>query len=660
MLNFFWNKKELGKEINFSLSEKFIFSRENLIFNLNYEPDEELVSSFDNVAFFYNEESNFYSPSFLRNLRSNLKTKFKYRLVFNVDNDHNNSYISFYNEGRWMKLGKEWIVSLIKNKKDSRIDYWEFDLNELTISQMLNNILVALEKVNFLEFITLINEKYGYYFHVEKKVSDVKLEKFKEKINEIKINKKFKNISITSIKEVNEFKYTLKSNDNIIHIIYDKNKSEIRIDSEGIDKDRLQASKFSTAIIENLIFYIEDTTYITEAPKLKISKRQILFGLMGILIFVIFAWLLFSKIYDIKNMTQAFVNIGLGAKTPWPYLMVFDALSTYIVVIFTTIIVDLIDKKKVDGSNVYKTLKYRLLRINVIALIRTFTGNWLLAITIWTWIENTRKVQAGQVRRRTSSTIVKVGSSLTVISIFGLLFGIFKLSIGAWQMSLYQSLGLDFEVPFWVFTFSGWVGWLFSSLNVFIFFAIVYVKSINKYIFWFINFILFTLFRTESYYKINNRIESSILNIRKEADFKRFMKMFDKRRSIMWGSAAIISVFEPIYHINLILYVNDLSQFTINNPFPLLGVESIIHYTKEIIPIPGGIGIDEIVRSQAYTGFLNFYLPTETLNSLDINNLALQATFTRQLFNSYIPGLIAIFVGGYAIINTIYLQSKMK
>ncbi len=660
MLNFFLNKEKFGREINFSLGKKFIFSTENLIVNLSFEPKDELVVNFDNVVFFYNYEKEFNSPSFLRNLKASIKPKFKYKLVINIDEDHNNSYISFYNEGRWVKLNREWIVSLIKNEKDSRKEYWNFDLNSLTISEIINNILLTLEKFTFFEYWTSINTEFGFYTHTSKIVSDVPFETFHKKIKEIETNKKFKNIPITSFKKISDDEFILKSNKNILNIKLNKENNKILIDSEGIDLDRLQSSKFSTSILENLYFYLNDVTYVTTVPKLKISKRQIIFSLIGVVIFSIFVWLLFNKIYDISNMTQAFKNISLGMKTPWPYLMVFDALSTYVVVIFTTIVVDLIDGKKVSGDKIYITLKYRLLRINVIALVRTFTGNWLLAITIWTWIDNTRKVKVGQVRERTSSTIVKVGSSLTVITIFGLIFGVIKLSIGTWQMFLYQSLGLDVVVPYWTFVVSGWIGWLFSGLHVFIFFAIVYIKSINKYIFWFVNFILFTIFRTESYYKINNRIESSILNIRKEANFKKFIKLFDKRRTIMWGSAALLSVFEPIYHINLVLYVNNLSNFTVSNPFPLLGVESIIYYTKEIFPIPGGIGIDEIVRSQAYNGFLNFYLPAGALNVLDVGDLAMQATFTRQLFNSYIPGILSIFVGGYAITNAIYLSSKMK
>jgi hypothetical protein len=118
---------------------------------------------------------------------------------------------------------------------------------------------------------------------------------------------------------------------------------------------------------------------------------------------------------------------------------------------------------------------------------------------------------------------------------------------------------------------------------------------------------------------------------------------------------ALFAMFEQLYAFNII---SQHYGFVITNPTFLYGMEKMIYYTKEYIPVPGGVGVIEPLTKSAFMGYLQ--LNGLNVPEAELEYIAESATFVSRLFHSYIPVTISLVIGGSTIIYAGYNVSKQK
>lgn len=615
------------------------------------------------------------------------KEKNKHAVILNKNNEvsfvyrkngtwifANNNFFDIYFS---FKLG---IVNLSKDKTKNRHILYLMSLENLNENSRINfntgNIDVLLELIHFYtdpnwkKIISNFNNLYGFY-SLEKKQYNIA--NSKNVINAI--GKKVKLIGLP-VNEVFDFKndeeVTFKNRYSLVRLsILDNKKAESIIVSKSDDEVSLYYNtKGTTDNLNNHILNLKTSIR-------KLSTREIIFSIIGFIIFIIMIIVTFMVILKPENVSQA-VSIFKQKETymqPWLYLLWMNFFINYF---FSLIVASMAIYFTTGKMPNWKTLWTVFIGRQLNATTRFITGEAIIGTIIMAWYiakESNIRVSS-YVGTIATISIIKIPLTILLVMPFmisGQLYANQLMNSLSSIESIQSGLGIDTSL----FYILSWSGFAWSIIHHSITPIVILLPPAHY---------LYNLLNTK--YSIFKRSDNLVMFFTAKemslASMKNSTKRILKRKTtitriaIMIPLLAIVEALEMMYVYQIVehsMFNNGLESLGFNeakyyNFIQLSGLRMMVHniYECPVINITPGSGagiVEYFLENVNEIIFVNKHFDIFALGDLDshkineiTNSFAEQSAFLTRFFNVYLQRLISMIISIY-IINKIF-RRKLK
>lgn len=461
-------------------------------------------------------------------------------------------------------------------------------------------------------------------------------EQFK-KFDSIKTGDKILNFKINKIE-----KNKLIIREGSTYITYKRKEESIVFTSHVTTKTNKGREVSAKGFIDNMESFLKN---IIETKKFNFNWKRKLISIIGFSALIFFTTYTVFNIFDPDGIRESMDAISGSFTSHWMYLIIWDMFMGYFLVYVVTLIYDKFSIKEANTR-----FKERFIRLQVIAFANLLTGSFLIASAVWSFVNYKRKGDS----MRVSSVIIEFGSMITIYAGVRTTIAIVPMMIGTMEFVKYMSFDINPSAHYATAIALAWGGFgmvlLSLMIQYFIFFSDRVVKNIVKVY----QYIYLLIFVNREYFKWNDSLNDFTSHYRKTALQKglRKSKKTWARIFTMVGLSTILSAYEQIYSANIVL---ESQGTTILNPFPLYGIKQIAYYIKELLPIPGGMGVVEAVTKLGYEGYL---LSNNIQLTIPVEEISTAITFTNRLFTFYIPSGITVIAGGGITLHAFFANNK--
>lgn len=500
----------------------------------------------------------------------------------------------------------------------------------------------------------IINEK-GNFLNINNVVKLNEDERFEEFINKTKNNINIKGIEYTSIKQIGDKKFILKTKNG--YYVLEKKMQKLYITAfQNSNSSEYDLKKFANATMLNIIYWINNVK-----KKNTFSKKDIFKVSFGFLLFIILVYSTFSLLFSMGNLSQIFSYLFSkdNLLDPWIYFIIiafiFSFMKPMIVAVF-------IQKIIVKG----KLNKERLVTYYIAATFRSvasfLTGNYILSVFVWGWYLN-RKLEI-----KTTSIVGAIGFASVFRAIVFFFIGTIFMIAGTSSFFIKYNNFINKKI-IWLFLIS-WIGFVWELFHKTWIFLLLLIPSLQV-------FVGNTILRLKSFWKTTsnkdyNNMYQNILLMRKTSPNISWQKHRVRfiRAIILVSLPIIIESIETVLYFDLVdsFALRSSDNFNLFKPYynfidmsGLRLVASNIHNFPLFRLLPGrGMFISEfglnslyeIVYSNAHgdqAGIWGIYTSSD---------LAQMTTFLTRLFNVYIPMLIRMIIVIVVLLSSILRRKK--
>lgn len=418
---------------------------------------------------------------------------------------------------------------------------------------------------------------------------------------------------------------------------------------------------YNNAINNNII---NNAKQVVNNPQ-KISKSNIIKGIIGLIVVIFLSWFTFGHIFGTENLNLAFII--LGDKTtwihPWVYILIANFIVTFFYTFFMMFVLAMFTGAKVNMKqrwNLFLSMQIRQIALFV-------TGNFIIATTIWAIYMN---YKSGV---RTSSLIGTMSMMGIIRSIFQLIMALVFLVPGTFYLANMFADPL-MAIPVFIL---GWGGLFWSSMHNVITSSVVFVPAIQN---------VYVKAKTNILLRKNDS-SSQLTKVNSEMFFlsQGFNGVFKNKQRIysMLLMTVGMTLFEAIETVMIFQVVDDYYVESLQTPllgvpghywniFGIAGVRlmsSYVHMFPLLNIVPGqGTGITDLFMSNVniMVAAKQHGLDGVGISSLsDTDYLALSqfsncATIITRFLNFYLRKMISLFITIWIVFKITYKTITKK